>query len=123
MSGITELDTVQCSVVFSQWKVYARAAKQLNTLTHTKPEAIEGMSVDAIQLANQSDGKLHHDPYLGMLPFFVLKEHKAELHGCFTGQKVFWWLAKKKNKKKQADLTQDSAVATPPDCSLDQASH
>lgn len=77
VSGITELETVQCSVVFSQWKVYAGAAKQLNTLTHSKPEAIEGMSVDAIQLANQSDGKLHHDSYLGMLPFFVLKEHKA----------------------------------------------
>lgn len=47
----------------------------MSTLTHTEPEAIEGMSVDAIQLANQSDGKLHHVPYLGMLPLSVLKQH------------------------------------------------
>lgn len=32
------------------------------------------MSVDAIQLANESDGELHHDPYLGLLPLSVLKE-------------------------------------------------
>lgn len=33
------------------------------------------MSVDAVQLANQSNGKLHHDPDLSLLPLPVLKEH------------------------------------------------
>lgn len=55
-----------------------KAARQLSTLTHTKPEAIEGMSVDAVQLASESDSKLHHDPYLGMLPLFVLKGHQSD---------------------------------------------
>ena len=54
------------------------------TLTHTKPEAIEGMSVDAVQLANQSDGKLHHDADLGLLPLSVLKQQIQQAHdGCF----------------------------------------
>lgn len=44
------------------------------TLTHTEPEAIEGMSVDAVQLAVQGDGKLHHVPYLGLLLLCVLEE-------------------------------------------------
>lgn len=48
------------------------------TLTHTEPEAVEGMSVDAIQLANQSDGKLHHVPYLGLLPLSVLKQQQQQ---------------------------------------------
>lgn len=43
------------------------------SLTHTKPEAVERMSVDAVQLPDQGDGKLHHDADLGLLPLSVLK--------------------------------------------------
>lgn len=58
----------------------------LGTLTHTKPEGIEGMSVDAIQLANQSDSKLYHDADLGLLPLPILKEHVTQQsqYECFV---------------------------------------
>lgn len=46
------------------------------SLTHTQPEAVEGMSVDAVQLADQSDGELHHDADLRLLPLFVLRVQK-----------------------------------------------
>lgn len=83
VSALTELDTALCSI---------QSMKGLwssSTLTHTQPEAIEGMSVDAIQLANESDGKLHHDPNLGLLPLSVLKDqiiqqpHYDSLKLCF----------------------------------------
>lgn len=51
----------------------AEAAERSHPLTHTQPEAVEGMSVDAVQLADQSDGKLHHDSNLRLLPLFVLQ--------------------------------------------------
>lgn len=47
-------------------------------LTHAQPEVIEGMSVDAIQLANHSDSKFHHDPDLCLLPLSVLKERNIQ---------------------------------------------
>lgn len=67
-------DFMQCGTAFTQWKVSAEAAKQQSTLTHTQPEAVEGMSVDAVQLPSQSDSKFHHNPYLGLLPLSVLEE-------------------------------------------------
>lgn len=36
------------------------------------------MSVDTVQLAVQSDGKLHHVPDLGLLPLPVLKQHVCQ---------------------------------------------
>lgn len=53
-------------------EVYVAAAK---TLTHSQPEAVEGVSVDAIQLAHHSDGEFHYDPYLSLLP--VLRTHRG----------------------------------------------
>lgn len=47
------------------------------TLTHSQPEAVEGVSVDAVQLAHHSNGEFHNDSYLSLLPVFVLKTHRV----------------------------------------------
>lgn len=57
-------------------------------LTHAQPEVIEGMSVDAIQLANHSDSKFHHNPNLCLLPLSVLEEwniQEADYDCCCDG--------------------------------------
>lgn len=82
VSALRGPDTVWHSI--QSMKGLCWGCQAAGTLTHTQPEAIEGMSVDAIQLANQSDGKFHHNPYLGLLPLSVLWEHSIQLphHDC-----------------------------------------
>jgi hypothetical protein len=43
-------------------------------LTNTETEGIEGVPVDAIQLAHQGDAELHHDAYVRVLPLQVLQD-------------------------------------------------
>lgn len=42
-------------------------------LTHAQAEVVEGMSVDAVQLAHQGDAVLHHDPDVSVLSLLVLR--------------------------------------------------
>lgn len=58
--------------------------RENGVLTHAQPEVIEGMSVDAIQLADHGDSKFHHNPDLGLLLLFVLIEHTQSFH--YEGQ-------------------------------------
>lgn len=46
--------------------------QQPNVLTYAQPEVIEGMSVDAVQLANHGNSKFHYNTNLGLLSLFVL---------------------------------------------------
>lgn len=46
----------------------------LRALTDTEAEGVEGMPVDAIQLAHQGDAELHHDADVRVLPLQVLRD-------------------------------------------------
>lgn len=41
-------------------------------LTHSQAEGVEGVPVDAVQLAHQGDAELHHDADVRVLPLQVL---------------------------------------------------
>lgn len=45
----------------------------LGSLTDSQAEGVEGVPVDAVQLAHQGHAELHHDADVGMLPLHVLR--------------------------------------------------
>lgn len=59
-----------------------------SSLTHTETKAVEGVPVDAIQFANEGDGKLHHVSNLGLLPVSVLKPHRDEEYNLLYQQVI-----------------------------------
>lgn len=50
------------------------AQPALRALTDTEAEGVEGVPVDAIQLAHQGDAELHHDADVRVLPLQVLRD-------------------------------------------------
>lgn len=52
-------------------------------LTYAQAEAVEGVAVNAVQLADKRDGEFHHDPDLCLLLLSVL--YHGETHACQTG--------------------------------------
>lgn len=85
MNGKNDIIQLNCANTLElskSWFSLRNARFVLQHLTYTQPEVIEGMSVDAIQLANHCNSKLHHDPNLGLLSLFVLMEKIIQSFQC-----------------------------------------